>query len=106
DEDCMRSLYFFFCVSLWSTQPWLLAAPRAEADSKIGCFTHFEPTRGQVKGRTEWMAQARGASMYITGPEVVFALGNDNAHMRFVGASRKSKGAGNEPLGAYSNYFI
>ena len=51
---------------------------------------HFEPNMGQVKGRTEWMAQSRGASVYITGPEVVFALGNDNAHMRFVGASRKS----------------
>jgi uncharacterized protein (TIGR03437 family) len=67
---------------------------------------HFEPNRGQVKGHTEWMAQARGAAVYITGPEVVFALGNDNAHMRFIGATPKSKSTGLQPSGAYSNYFL
>ncbi len=67
---------------------------------------HFEPNQGQVKGRTEWMAQARGACVYITGPEVVFAQGNENAHMRFIGASRKSKGVGIAADAAYSNYFI
>ncbi len=67
---------------------------------------HFEPNQGQVKGRTEWMAQARGAAVYITGPEVVFALGNDNAHMKFVGASPKPKGTGVDPTGGYSNYFL
>jgi uncharacterized protein (TIGR03437 family) len=72
----------------------------------LGFPLHFEPNVGQVKGRTEWMAQARGASVYITGREVVFALGNDNAHMRFVGASRTSKSTGIEPLEAYSSYFI
>ncbi len=67
---------------------------------------HFEPNQGQVKGRTEWTAQARGAAVYITGPEVVFALGNDNAHMRFVGASPKPKTTGFHPTGGYSNYFL
>ncbi len=67
---------------------------------------HFEPNQGQVKGRTEWMAQARGASVYITAQEVVFALGNDNAHMRFIGASSKPKGTGVDPTGGYSNYFL
>src|SRR5580704_4972875 len=67
--------------------------------------THFEPNMGQVKGRTEWMAQARGASVYITGPEIVFALGNDNAHLKFIGALT-AKGTGVDPTGGYSNYFL
>jgi uncharacterized protein (TIGR03437 family) len=67
---------------------------------------HFEPNQGQVKGRTEWTAQARGASVYITAQEVVFALGNGNAHMKFVGASPKRKGRGADPTGGYSNYFL
>ena len=66
---------------------------------------HFEPNQGQVKGRTEWMAQTRGASVYITGPEVVFALAGDNAHMKFIGA-RPATGTGVDPLGGYSNYFL
>jgi uncharacterized protein (TIGR03437 family) len=67
---------------------------------------HFEPNVGQVKGRTEWMAQAHGVAVYITGSEVAFALGRNNEHMRFVGASRKSRGVGIDSLGTYSNYFI
>ena len=120
----MRSLYFFFCVSLWSSQSCShLLAQSGAADRFLSAASvevekdrpqttmarptavHFEPNMGQVKGRTEWMAQARGASVYITGPEVVFALGNDNAHMKFTGA-RPAKGAGVDPLGGYSNYFL
>jgi uncharacterized protein (TIGR03437 family) len=98
----MRWIFLF----LWSSQScWLLAAPNLEAAGKTGRSTYFEPNMGQVKGRTEWMAQARGASVYITGPEVVFALGSDNAHMKFVGA-RSAKGAGVDPTGGYSNYFL
>ncbi len=66
---------------------------------------HFEPNRGQVKGRAEWMAQAHGAVVYITGAEVVFALGNDNAHMKFMG-THPAKGKGIDPTGGYSNYFL
>jgi uncharacterized protein (TIGR03437 family) len=66
---------------------------------------HFEPNVGQVKGGTEWMAQARGAAVYITGTEVVFALGNNNAHMKFDGA-HPVKGEGLNPQGGYSNYFL
>lgn len=66
----------------------------------------FEPNQGQVKGRTEWMAQACSAAIYITAQEVVFALGNDNTHMKFVRASSKPKGTGIEPTGGYSNYFL
>jgi uncharacterized protein (TIGR03437 family) len=76
--------------------PTMMARPTA---------VHFEPNRGQVKGRTEWMAQAREAAVYITGPEVVFALGNDNAHMKFVRA-RRAIGTGIDPLGGCSNYFL
>jgi uncharacterized protein (TIGR03437 family) len=77
-----------------------------QLSSLYGFTLHFEPNLGQVKGRTEWMAQAHGAAVYVTGPEVVFANGGDNIHMHFVGASRKSKSTGVEPLGAYSNYFF
>jgi len=102
----MRSLYLFFCMSLWSSQScWLLGAPQADAVVNARLPIHFEPNRGQVKGRTEWMAQARGASVYITASEVVFALGDDNAHMKFVGA-QAAKGAGIDPVGGYSNYFL
>src|SRR5580693_6094496 len=98
----MRWIFLF----LWSSQAcWLLASPSLEAAGKTGRSTHFEPNMGQVKGRTEWMAQARGASVYITGAEVVFALGNDNAHMKFAGA-RAAKGTGVDPSGGYSNYFL
>src|SRR6266540_2473939 len=61
----------------------------------------FEPNVGQVKGKTEWMARAAGAYLYITGAEIVFALPplnvpriapakplyTHNVHMRLVGAS-------------------
>jgi uncharacterized protein (TIGR03437 family) len=67
---------------------------------------HFEPNQGQAKGRTEWIAQAHGAAIYITGPEVVFASAHDNTHMRFIGASRKSRSVGVDPLTSYSNYFL
>ncbi|MBI1898989.1 MAG: hypothetical protein HYS04_21015 [Acidobacteria bacterium] len=38
----------------------------------------FEPNRGQVAGRTQWVARAPGAFLYITGPEVVFAMPPEN----------------------------
>jgi uncharacterized protein (TIGR03437 family) len=82
-----------------------VAILQAEATSTTHLPFHFEPNMGQVKGRTEWMAQARGASVYITGAEIVFALGNDNAHMKFVGA-QAAKGTGIDPLEGYSNYFL
>jgi uncharacterized protein (TIGR03437 family) len=102
----MRSLYLFLSVSLWTNQPcWLLGAPPTNAVVKARLPLHFEPNMGQVKGRTEWIVQARGAAVYITGSEVVFALGGDNAHMKFLGA-RSVKGNGIDPLGGYSNYFL
>jgi uncharacterized protein (TIGR03437 family) len=102
----MRSFYLFLLVSLWSSQCcWLFGAPQADAVVNARLPIHFEPNRGQVKGRTEWMAQACGASVYITGPEVVFALGNDNAHMKFAGA-QASRGTGIDPLVGYSHYFL
>src|SRR6266496_1944167 len=79
----------------------------------------FEPNVGQVKGKTEWVARAPGAYLYITGAEVVFALPplsvpriapakplyTHNVHMRLVGASAGVRGEGVEPLGSYSSYF-
>ena len=103
----MRLLWFFALLSLGRADDRLLSSAKSvDQYVRPQATTHFEPNQGQVKGRTEWMAQAHGAAVYITGPEVVFALGNDNAHMRFVGASSKPKSTGIEPLGAYSNYFI
>jgi uncharacterized protein (TIGR03437 family) len=84
---------------------WTTDSNGGQQKMKVHSTVHFEPNRGQVKGRTEWMAQARGAAVYITGPEVVFALGNDNAHMKFAGA-RVVKGMGLDPTGGYSNYFL
>ncbi len=103
----MRLLWFFALLNLGRADDRLLSSAKlADHYLRPQATTHFEPNQGQVKGRTEWIAQAPGASVYITGPEVVFALGNDNAHMHFVGASPKPKSTGAEPLGAYSNYFI
>jgi uncharacterized protein (TIGR03437 family) len=79
--------------------------PTRQATKTISWPIQFEPNHGQVKGRTQWMAQARGASVYISAPEVVFALGNNNAHMKFVGA-RAAMGTGIDPTEGYSNYFL
>jgi uncharacterized protein (TIGR03437 family) len=67
---------------------------------------HFEPNIGQVKGRTEWMARAPGAWVYIAGSEIAFVRHDSRVHMTFVGASRAMKSTGLELLGAYSNYFV
>ena len=68
---------------------------------------HFEPNQGQVAGETEWIAKARGGTLYITGAAVAFATtepGGKPRIMRFVGA-RPVKGEGLESTGGYSNYF-
>src|SRR5260370_11510453 len=64
----------------------------------------FEPNRGQVAGQTEWVGRAKGAYLYITGNEVVYAH-TKNVHMRLIGASEATHVEGLEPTGGYSNYF-
>jgi uncharacterized protein (TIGR03437 family) len=64
----------------------------------------FEPNRGQVAGRTEWIGRSKGAYLYITGDEVVYA-NQKNVHMRLVGASKRAIVEGAEPTGGYSSYF-
>jgi len=75
----------------------------------------FEPNAGQVKGRTEFVGRTRGAYLYMTGSEVVFAMAPAKiafgakmrqVRMRFEGASAKPAGVGEEPTGGYSNYFV
>lgn len=63
----------------------------------------FEPNRGQVAGKTEWIGRAKGAYLYITGSEVVYA-NEKNVHMRLVGG-RQPKSTPLQPTGGYSNYF-
>ena len=68
---------------------------------------HFEPNQGQVAGETEWIAKARGGTLYITGEAVAFATseaGKKPKIMRFVGATA-SMGVGEGALESYSNYF-
>ncbi len=64
----------------------------------------FEPNVGQVKGQTEWVGRSKGAYLYITGNEVVYA-NKTNVHMRLFGASKHARVEGLEPTGGYSNYF-
>ena len=75
----------------------------------------FEPNAGQVKGRTEFVGRTRGAFLYMTGREVVYALApakiEPGAKMRqvrmeFAGAALASAGAGEGATGGYSNYFV
>ena len=63
---------------------------------------HFEPNRGQVKGRTEWTAGVGGAHVFLAGNEAKFG----DVHMRLVGARRAGKLEGLEPTDGYSSYFI
>ena len=65
-----------------------------------------------AKGKTEWIARAPDASLYITGNEVVFALPprdvpkeapakplyTHNMHMRLVGVSADVRGDGDQQL--------
>ena len=69
-----------------------------------GQMVWFEPNRGQVAGQTEWIGRAKGAYLYITGDEVVYAS-KKNVHMRLVGASRRAQVEGVEPTGGISSYF-
>jgi len=75
----------------------------------------FEPNAGQVKGRTKFVGRTRGAYLYMTGSEVVFAMAPAKiafgakmrqVRMRFEGASAKPAGVGEQPTGGYSNYFV
>ncbi|MBX9603593.1 MAG: SBBP repeat-containing protein [Bryobacteraceae bacterium] len=75
---------------------------------------HFEPNVGQVKGRTQWVARAVGATVYLAGPEVVFSVPPKehkrgarmrHATLRLAGARPDAEGVGLEPLGSYSSYF-
>jgi uncharacterized protein (TIGR03437 family) len=75
---------------------------------------HFEPNVGQVKGRTQWVARALGATVYLAGPEVVFSVSPKeqkrgarmrHATLRLAGARPGAEGVGLEPLGSYSSYF-
>src|SRR5882724_9176613 len=68
---------------------------------------HFEPNQGQVGGETEWVAQARGGTLYIKGSAIAFETREPSKKpriMRFVTA-RPDRGEGLEPTGGYSNYF-
>ena len=75
----------------------------------------FEANAGQVKGRTEFVGRTRGAFLYMTGREVVYAMApakiEPGAKMRqvrmeFAGAAQRSAGHGEEATGGYSNYFV
>src|SRR5258708_10666467 len=74
----------------------------------------FEPNAGQVKGRTEFVGRTRGAYLYMTGSEVVFAMTPAKIEfgakmrqvtMQFEGAAGKSVGSGEQATGGHSNYF-
>src|SRR6187399_2447292 len=74
----------------------------------------FEPNAGQVKGRTEFVGRTRGAFLYMTGREVVYAMAPAKiepggkmrqVRMEFAGAAQASAGNGEEATGGYSNYF-
>ena len=64
----------------------------------------FEPNQGQVAGQTEWIGRSRGAYLYITGDEVVYA-NQKNVHLRLVGAKKHARVEGLEPTGGISSYF-
>src|SRR5260370_18745671 len=64
----------------------------------------FEPNRGQVAGQTEWVGRAKGAHLYITGNEVVYAHAK-NLHMRLIGSSESTDVEGLQPTAGSSNYF-
>jgi uncharacterized protein (TIGR03437 family) len=84
----MRCIFLlaFLCCSAFAQMVW------------------FEPNRGQVSGQTEWIGRAKGAYLYITANEVVYA-NKKNVHMRLVGASTKARVEGMDPTGGYSSYF-
>jgi len=64
----------------------------------------FEPNQGQVAGQTEWIGRSKGAYLYITGDEVVYA-NQKNLHLRLVGAKKHAHVEGLEPTGGISGYF-
>ena len=84
----MRTICFAFCFvsSLAAQTVW------------------FEPNRGQVAGQTEWIGRSKGAYLYITGDEVVYA-NQKNVHLRLVGAKKHARVEGLEPTGGISSYF-
>ena len=69
---------------------------------------HFEPNQGQVGGETEWIAKARGGTLFIKNSAVAFETAEPGRKkpsiMRFVNAQH-GKGEGLDPTGGYSNYF-
>jgi hypothetical protein len=75
----------------------------------------FEANAGQVKGRTEFVGRTRGAFLYMTGREVVYAMPPAKiefgakmrrVRMEFAGAALTPAGTGEEATGGYSNYFV
>jgi len=84
----MRTICFAFCCvsSLAAQTVW------------------FEPNQGQVAGQTEWIGRSKGAYLYITGDEVVYA-NQKNMHLRLAGARKHTHVEGLEPTGGISSYF-
>ena len=84
----MRTICFAFCFvsSLAAQTVW------------------FEPNQGQVAGQTEWIGRSKGAYLYITGDEVVYA-NQKNVHLQLVGAKKHARVEGLEPTGGISSYF-
>ena len=59
---------------------------------------------GPGGGTTEWIGRSKGAYLYITGDEVVYA-NQKNMHLRLAGARKHTHVEGLEPTGGISSYF-
>lgn len=95
EERLLRSFLCLLlcCITATAAAPVALAGRHPQV--------HFEPNLGQVKGRTQWIAQAGGSNIYLAGNEAMLGA----VHMRLVNAANVRL-EGLEPGAAYSNYFL
>jgi uncharacterized protein (TIGR03437 family) len=103
-----------YAISLFLFLP-LFAARVETARLAPTASVWFEPNAGQVKGRTEFVGRTRGAFLYMTGREVVYAMAPARiepaakmrqVRMEFAGGALTPAGTGEEPAAGYSNYFV
>ena len=62
----------FILILALGTSAWGARLEGLRPTASAGLW--FEPNAGQVKGRTEFVGRTRGAYLYMTGSEVVFAM--------------------------------
>lgn len=106
----MRSFFLILAMAM----P-LLAVRLESTRLAASASVWFEANAGQVKGRTEFVGRTRGAFLYMTGREVVYAMAPAKiefgakmrqVRMEFAGAALAPAGNGEEATGGYSNYFV